>query len=176
MGKQLIQTITVGSGGAANIEFTSIPQDATDLFLVTSIRSNSGGADEGIICRFNNDTTTSNYVYRRLLGTGSSVINGTAADLVAGHGSGGNSTSNTFGNSSLFIPNYASSSAKTASTDAATENNATDVILGIIANRWSGTAAITSLKLTPQFGTSFNQHSTASLYKFTKGSGGATVS
>jgi hypothetical protein len=33
---KLIETVTVGSGGAANIEFTSIPQTYTDLKLVIS--------------------------------------------------------------------------------------------------------------------------------------------
>jgi hypothetical protein len=37
----LIATTTVGSGGAASIDFTGIPQTYTDLFLVSSLRSNA---------------------------------------------------------------------------------------------------------------------------------------
>ena len=33
-----IQTVTVGSGGASSIDFTSIPQTYTDLCLVYSAR------------------------------------------------------------------------------------------------------------------------------------------
>jgi len=39
-----IQTVTVGSGGAANIEFTSIPQTYTDLVVVLSLRNNRSTA------------------------------------------------------------------------------------------------------------------------------------
>jgi hypothetical protein len=35
-----IKTVTVGSGGAANIDFTSIPQTYTDLVLKVSARMN----------------------------------------------------------------------------------------------------------------------------------------
>ena len=34
----LISSVTVGSGGAASIEFTSIPADYTDLLLKVSMR------------------------------------------------------------------------------------------------------------------------------------------
>ena len=36
---KLIETVTVGSGGAASIEFSSIPQTYTDLKVVYSLRS-----------------------------------------------------------------------------------------------------------------------------------------
>ena len=35
----LISTITVGSGGAASIDFTSIPQTYTDLLVKISLRA-----------------------------------------------------------------------------------------------------------------------------------------
>ena len=35
-----IQTVTVGSGGAANITFSNIPQTYTDLVIKISARSN----------------------------------------------------------------------------------------------------------------------------------------
>jgi len=31
MSFELVETVTVGAGGASSIEFTSIPQDGTDL-------------------------------------------------------------------------------------------------------------------------------------------------
>jgi hypothetical protein len=40
---EIISSVTVGSGGAANIEFTSIPATYTDLYVLASIRSNRSG-------------------------------------------------------------------------------------------------------------------------------------
>ena len=41
-----IQTVTVGSGGAASIDFTSIPQTYTDLKIVLSARTNRANATD----------------------------------------------------------------------------------------------------------------------------------
>ena len=38
-----IATVTVGSGGATNIEFTSIPNTYTNLIILTSLRGTSNG-------------------------------------------------------------------------------------------------------------------------------------
>jgi len=48
---ELIASSTVGAGGAANIDFTSIPATFTDLYLVVSGRTNrSTGATEDPLC------------------------------------------------------------------------------------------------------------------------------
>jgi len=104
----LISTVTVGSGGAASIEFTGIPQTGQDLYLVSSIRTNNNGVESGVLCRFNGDTNTANYSLKRLYGTGSTVATGSDANFYAGHASGNTSTTSTFGNSSLYLPNYSS--------------------------------------------------------------------
>lgn len=171
----LLSTVTVGAGGAASIEFTGIAGTATDLYLVLSARTNGSSGDDGIKCELNGDTNTANYTYRRLLGDGSSASSSTANLFFAGRASASTATSNTFGNSALIIPNYAGSTAKTGSTDGVSENSSTTAYQTIFASSWTGTAAITSIKLLPQFGTTFNQYSTASLYTVTKGSGGASV-
>jgi hypothetical protein len=62
--------LTVGSGGAANIEFTSIPGTYTDLLIKLSARNVTNTETTGAIY-FNNDTTNANYTARRLLGDGS---------------------------------------------------------------------------------------------------------
>ena len=64
-----IQTVTVGSGGAATIEFTSIPQTYTDLKLVLSVR-NSVDSVDGLI-EFNGSTTSASS--RMVVGDGSNV-------------------------------------------------------------------------------------------------------
>lgn len=162
---QLVETIEVGAGGAASIEFTSIPQDADDLLLVLSGRSSDTGASA--VASFNSDTNNANYARRTLQGTGSSVssLSGTYRGFIFIDLS--SDTANTFGNGQLYIPNYTSGVAKSFSIDSVSENNATAANQMIFAGSWTGTSAITNILLTPALG-NFVQYSTASLYKITK--------
>ena len=157
MGMQLIETIEVGSGGAASIEFTGIPQDGVDLVLVVSARSSSATQTQTIA--FN--ASTAGFTGRQLLGTGSSVFS--FADPVTLYATPNYYTSNTFSSSELYISNYASSANKSFSVNEVTEQNATASDQLIQAGLWANTAAITAVKLTM----SYAQYSTASLYKIT---------
>jgi hypothetical protein len=74
------------------------------------------------------------------------------------------STSNTFANTSLYIPNYAGATNKSYSMDAVTENNATLAGQTIGAALWSNTAAITSIEIASNFGTNLSQYSSFALY------------
>jgi len=158
-----IQTVTVGSGGAANIEFTNIPQTYTDLVVRISARtnwSNAGVNADGVNIRPNG--STSNRTARRLYGSGSSAASDTNINPLAF--TNASTTASTFGNAEIYIPNYTSSTNKSISVDGVSETNATLTYAGLAAFLWSNTAAITSLTLAPENGTSFDQHSTATLY------------
>lgn len=158
---QIGSTVTVGSGGAATIDFTSIPATFTDLMLVFSLRQSA--ANNNI--RLSVNGTTSNYSEIVLYGTGSATASTTASttyfNLIYSNGSG--ETANTFGNGQVYIPNYAGSNNKSMSADAVYENNATAAIASLTALLWSNAAAITSLSLVPVSGT-WVQYSTATLY------------
>ena len=162
MGYQLIDTIEVGSGGATHLEFTSIPQDGVDLQVVLSGRSTDGSNYFGL--QFNSDTG-SNYNYIIFSGTGTAALSATitSGSFLRIYSGDSDYTANTFGNSSAYIPNYTSNSAKSYSTDAVNENNSTAGIQNLGAGSWTGTSAITSLKI---YG-AIAQYSTASLYKIT---------
>ena len=165
---QLIETKTLASA-AASIEFTSIPQDGTDLVAVISAR-NSTTESVGLIS-FNGSTT--GRTFRYLLGTGSSPSSGT----FDGYGfttALSSYTANTFSNSQVYIPNYTGSTNKSYSLDDVTENNATAAFMLIGAGLWSNTSAITSVTFTASTG-NLVAGSTISLYKITKGSDGTTV-
>ena len=164
----LISSVTVGAGGASSIEFTSIPATYTDLLVLTSCRSNrTGDNNDAIKIQFNGDTGN-NYSIRYLFTSdGATTGSGSSSSIsfgVGGFATATNATSNTFGNSSCYIPNYAGSNQKSFSTDEVIENNATASTLRLEANLWTGTAAISSIKLAPNVGTLFNQYSTAYLY------------
>ncbi len=169
----LIQTVTVGAGGAASIEFTGIPQTGTDLVVMCSLRNTN--SDQKLWVQFNSSAT--GYSYRGLAGNGSSSFsgaNGDGTDRIATNTSVVPIGTGTFGNCSLYIPNYSGSTSKSVSIDAVGEANASTAYMDIDAALWSGTSAITSIKLF--LATNLAQYSSASLYLVTKGSGGASVS
>lgn len=168
MGMQLVETITVGSGGAASIEFTSIPQDGVDLVLVVSARIDFSGNTRPIYVTINNDNSTT-YQNRFLRGSGSAADSSnipTTLGIGLGGGNAATSTANTFSSHELTFANYAGSAQKATSLNVVTENNATAAEQAIWAGLWPQTAAITLLKLTP-LTSNFVQYSTASLYKIT---------
>jgi hypothetical protein len=161
----LISSVTVGSGGAANIEFTSIPSTYTDLCLTVSGRMDTTTVWGVMLAYFNNDTTNANYYYRMLEGDGSAVASDNGATPKAGVVNGGTTTANTFGNLQLYIPNYAGSNKKSFSVDSVNENNATTAFTNFQALIWNNTSAITSIKIQPEAGGKvFTQYSTAYLY------------
>ena len=160
----LVSTTTVGSGGAASIEFTNIPQTGKDLLVLCSLRTNNDPDSIGYgIANLQFNSNSSNYSNRRLYGQGSSAFSTSASDFTyVVNGSG--STSNTFSNDSFYISNYTSAVAKSASADQVWENNATRFDGAIRALLWNDTAAITNVKVNALASGNFVQHSTASLY------------
>ena len=169
MTMQLIETKTLGTA-AASIEFTSIPQDGTDLLLFASLRATADGVVGGV--RFNGDTG-SNFTVRRLEGNGSSVSTGStnSTSFQTRLAAASSYTANTFSNHALYIPNYTGSTQKAVSIDVSIENSTTAGPNLIEAGLWTGTAAITTILY---FGNAFDftAGSTISLYKITKGSDG----
>ena len=164
MGYQLIETVTVGSGGVADVTFSSIPQDGIDLICLVSGRSNNGGVFR--TCAFlYNGITTSTYRNNLLSSDGSSVYPSNNLYTYWGvQANGSTSTANTFSNIELKISNYTASAAKSASIDGVFENNATNAYIELLALSETGTDPVTSLLV--GLG-NFVEHSTISLYKTT---------
>ena len=162
---ELIASSTVGAGGAASIDFTSISNAYTDLCLKLSARAGQAAVYTTCKIEFNNSTT--GYTLRQLFGSGSSASSGNSNVSIYFDVVGANATSTTFGNAEFYIPNYTSSNNKSVSFDGVTENNATEAYTELYAGLWSNSAAITSIKLTSTSG-NFVQHSTAYLYGIVK--------
>jgi hypothetical protein len=169
----LISSVTVGAGGAASINFTSIPQTYTDLILVVSGRSTVSGVGDTAKIAINGSTAT--FTSKVLEGSGASVSSANTTYQTGGI-VGSTSTTNTFSNFSIHLLNYTGATNKSWSVDSVTENNATTAYQDLVAGVWATTSAITSISLTLVVGPNFAQYSTAYLYGLTKGSGGATVS
>lgn len=159
---ELISSVTVGSGGAASIDFTSIPATYTDLCLKVSARDTRSQTANDFSMRFNG--STSNLSSRAVFGTGSAAASGNWTTGLAGVVPSATATSNTFANIEIYIPNYAGSSYKSASIDSVMENNGTQGEDWLIAWLWSNTVAVNQITLVPNASASFVQYSTAYLY------------
>jgi hypothetical protein len=158
--------VTVGSGGAATIAFSNIPQNYNDLILKFSGRSDgteSSGYADGILT-FNG--TTTNYSERMVyaIGTSRSSVSQSSTGIKWNFGTSSVAVASTFGNSEVYIPNYTSSTNKSVSVDTVSENNSATVhILALNAGLWSNTTAISLISIVPGSG-SWVQYSTATLY------------
>jgi hypothetical protein len=165
----LVETKTLGTA-TATVEFTSIPQDATDLLLTVSSRTTGAGAD----CFIRPNGSTANMSGRRLRGNGTNALDSTETTAYV-ENCVSTDTASTFSNNSVYFANYTSSAFKSISINAIRENNATDSRQAIFSALWSNTAAISSITIVPS-STNFDVGSTFSLYKITKGSSSVVVS
>jgi hypothetical protein len=162
---QIGTTVTVGSGGATSIDFTSIPSTYTDLVLVFSCRSDLAGVYGNNILNINGGTTSQSV--RQLYGTGSAGFSITDTPIYSASMTQAGATASTFSNESIYIPNYASTTTnKSISWDGVSESNSTTAGAAMNAGLYASTTAITSLTIKPN-GSPTNkyvEYSTASLY------------
>ena len=159
-----IASVTVGSGGASSIDFTSIPSTYTDLCVKVSVRSNYSAYVDNLIIKLNNSSAS--FTNRTLVGYATSVASGTNdnSGQNVGNATAALATSNTFASGDIYLPNYAGSNNKSFSTDNVTETNDTsNAFLKFVASLWSNTSAINQVTLVLAAG-SFVQYSTATLY------------
>jgi hypothetical protein len=157
---EAIETVEVGSGGAADIEFTSIPGTYTDLAIKLSVRTGFAGVADDMLLTLNG--SASGFSNRYIYGNGSSVFSATAYGNLVGNPVGSTATANTFSNIEIYFPNYASSNEKSYSVDSVSENNATAANAFMIAGKNTTVSAITSLSVAGS--SNFVEYSTATLY------------
>jgi hypothetical protein len=169
-----IAIVTVGSGGAANVEFTSIPATYTHLQIRGIARANRAtyGADT-IRLTFNSDTGA-NYASHRLLGDGASAYANasTSQNYIQFGDSVGTNNGPGAGNvgaSVLDILDYANiNKYKTVRLLAGVDVNGTVAtfggVVGLTSGLWQNTNAITSIKLVVETGIDFIQYTQFALY------------
>jgi hypothetical protein len=161
---KLIASSTVGSGGAASIDFTSIPATYTDLLVKASSREESQ-SNLYLYLRING-VTSSSYTVRALRGSGSARLSYVAPDnkFISGMQNMTSETANTFGNYEIYFPNYTNTSNnKSFFSDSVSENNASTAYTAITAGLFSNTSAISSLSFFAEVG-DLAEHSTFYLY------------
>lgn len=167
-----IAQIIVGSGGAASIDFTSIPNNYDDLVVKVSGRGDLANVVTYAMVEFNGLTT--NRSSRLLSGEGSGTpYSASYVSDIFFMVCGTSNTASTFGNAEIYIPNYAGSTNKPISIDQVTENNGTFATNNLFAALWSNTAAINRITFYAANGSFaknnlFLQHTTAALYGIKK--------
>ena len=153
-----IATSTLGSN-SATVTFSSISGTYTDIRLIMSVKSSSGGPDVRI--RFNSDTGT-NYSGTYLFGNGTTA--GSARDSNIGGillDYYGTPDTTNFNVNKVEIQNYSNSTTyKTVIARADNAGNGTTATVGM----WRSTSAITRIDLTLSGGQSFTTGSTFTLY------------
>jgi hypothetical protein len=172
---ELIGSVAVGAGGAANITFSSIPQTYTDLLIKASTRTSYAGQGGGSSIRdslgfyFNGTSGGTSWSATTLYGI-PGIVNGSGSGSggalgTAGYGNGSGNTTSSFGINEIYIPNYTSSNAKVSISDGASESNNDNTGIQLAANLTSSTSAVSSITLISGNGSyDFAQYSTAYLY------------
>ena len=163
---ELIETKTLSSA-TASVAFTSIPQTYTDLLLKVSARANVSGGYTNVMLGVNG--STSNITWLGLYGYSNTLkgSNTNTSSRVIGNANANSSTSNSFSNNELYIPNYTSTTAKSFTSDSiVASNDSTNPVLELDALLWNPAtqAAITSLTLTNSAPGDFVSGSTFYLY------------
>jgi len=143
---ELISTTTVATAAHA-VTVSSIPQTYTDLAILISARSDNSGSSE---MQFAINSVTTGYSNKMVYtNNGTSALSASASNAFYTWGGavvGSGATANTFSNCFVYFPNYSSTTiAKSMSSDATAENNATASIIWLNAGLNTTTAAITSL-------------------------------
>jgi hypothetical protein len=153
-----IATVSVGGGGAATVEFTSIPATYTHLQLRYIAQKTSNGS---MYIRFNGDSG-SNYTNHSLQG------NGTTASVDANTGANGtdigaSDSSGNFAASVIDILDYTSTNKYTTIRQLFGRDYNGSGVVWLKSGLWLNTAAITSITLVPD-STNVVQYSHFALY------------
>jgi len=158
-----ISTVTVGSGGASSVSFTSIPSTYQHLQVRILTRSTFTANEWPIFVQLN--SSSSGYAYHDLQGNGSSVSVSAASSqslMQLGDTSAASGTASSFGVFILDILDYANTNKnKTGRTLYGYDLNGSGKV-GLRSGLWANTSAVTSLS----FGTGgdFAQYSSFALY------------
>ena len=161
-----IATVTVGAGGSASVDFTSIPSTYKHLQIRCLLKdTTSGSTDDPAIIRFNGDSG-SNYSNHGLYGTGSSAstIASAPTSYIFAYGTPSNNFSNVFGAAIIDILDYTDTNKyKTTRWLNGFDANTTPSSIDFYSGSWRNTAAISSIQFLP-VNNNWAQYSSFALY------------
>lgn len=160
-----IATVTVGAGGAANVEFSSIPSTYQHLQIRGIVRSSAASASQNTLLRLNTDTAA-NYSTHYLTGNGTTAASGAEANstyIYAGALPAANTASGRFEAFVIDILDYKDTNKyTTVRTLAGWDANGTGLV-ALWSGSWRNTAAVNAIRLLPNTG-NFIEYSSIALY------------
>jgi hypothetical protein len=167
-----IATYTVGSGGTSVITFSSIPQTYKHLQLRLHSRTNGALTRAYLQYFINGDTSTTNYSFNYMMGTGSGVMardfNSGGSQQISSLAAGDNYASNIFAGTVTDILDYTSTNkTKVFRTTSGIPNAAPNTMTTLyVENLVNTTSAITQITIQPTsgYGTSLMQGGIYALY------------
>jgi len=147
-----LYTTTVSGGSTSAVSLSGF-SGYDDIMVLASARTHSG-SNADMAATVNNDVTANNYSGKILFASGSA--NGEANFIAAniyrfGYGCYPDMTANYYGNSMIYLHDYANTTTKkTIRWQAASPINtsSTNMIMGEAICSWNSTSAITSLQIT----------------------------
>lgn len=159
-----IATVTVGSGGASSISFSSIPSTYQHLQVRGIVRPTSNNADMKLTL---NSDSGSNYSRHRLIGNGSSLdATGTANTAFIGIFDANGlqtGTASTYGVAVIDILDYEDTNKyKTVRVLSGNDNNGSGQV-GISSGAWRSTSATSTITFVMSAG-NFEEYSSFALY------------
>ena len=159
-----IQTVTVGSGGAASISFTSIPSTFTHL-QIRGIARQNGGTDTQNWWRFNGDTG-SNYSTHALYGYGSGSAQSLSylSTYITSGAVGSPVAANIFNVYVADILDYTNTNKYTTARILSGNDQNGGGYIWFSSGAWRNTNAITSIEITNNGSNNFVEHSQFALY------------
>jgi hypothetical protein len=153
-----IATVSVGSGGAANVEFTSIP--ATFTHLQIRAIAKASGSNFNPKMQFNNDTAT-NYSWHYIYADGSTVASGAGATQDFIFNSIISTNASMYNGFVIDILDYANTNKYKTTRELSGQDRNGGGEMALWSGNWRSTSAITSIKFSN--GT-FDQYSQFALY------------
>ena len=158
--------VQVGSAGAADITFNSIPSTYTHLQIRVTARTTTATSFDAIALQFNGETS-SVYTLHTILGNGSSVVGFASTpetSIYLDKAGGASLGSNIFAAIVCDILDYKSTSKfKTTRSLGGVDNNGSGVI-HLTSGLWRSTNAVSSIKLYAYNGGNFAQYTSIALY------------
>jgi hypothetical protein len=145
----ILVSSNVLSTATASVTFSALPTTFTDLVLRASVRGSDSGNNSPFRLKINADTGN-NYSRTRLYSYDnvaySQRATNEADNIDTAFFNLGTTTSNTFSNIEVYVPNYLSTTSKPISGSGVMENNATTAIVSAHAVLYRNSSAITSLQ------------------------------
>jgi hypothetical protein len=161
-----IATVTVGAGGSSEINFSSIPSTYQHLQIRVLSRDNRAATVNSVFYRLNTDTG-SNYAYHILAGDGSTASAAAATSTAFTYGmlqTSASTTSNIFTVAVIDILDYANTNKNTTIRTLQGFDSNGGGGIRMNSGLWTNTAAVNAVRIYPDGGASFVQHSHFALY------------